>query len=99
MKGATPSSVALLLVGQAQQTMTNEQNAGKKIIMKKEILEYALTINRRKFLSRLGLGIGGVALGSLLIPDLFGGSEEEMVMTGLPHFAPKEWRPVTIRPV
>ena len=80
----------------------------KKIIMKKEILEYALTINRRKFLSRLGLGIGGVALGSLLIPDLFGGSEEEMVMTGLPPFCTKgqthylfvpEWRPVTIGPV
>ena len=39
------------------------------------------------------MGIGGVALGSLLIPDLFSGSsEEEMMMTGLPHFAPKAKR-------
>ena len=60
--------------------------------MEKEILEHRLNINRRKFLSRLGLGIGSVALGSLLIPDLFSSSEEEMVMTGLPHFAPKAKR-------
>ena len=61
--------------------------------MEKEILEHGLNINRRRFLSRLSLGIGSVALGSLLIPDLFGGgSEEEAVMTGLPHFAPKAKR-------
>src|SRR5436189_2303516 len=61
--------------------------------MQKEILEHGLNINRRKFLSRLSLGIGSAALGSLLIPDLFGGgSEEELVMTGLPHFAPKAKR-------
>jgi hypothetical protein len=60
--------------------------------MEKEILERGLNINRRRFLSRLSLGIGSVALGSLLIPDLFGKSEEEMVMTGLPHFAPKAKR-------
>ena len=46
------------------------------LIMEKEILEHRLNINRRKFLSRLGLGIGGVALGSLLVPDIFGGSPE-----------------------
>src|SRR6187455_1292308 len=61
--------------------------------MQKEILEHGLNINRRKFLSRLSLGIGSAALGSLLIPDLFGGgSEEELAMTGLPHFAPKAKR-------
>ena len=61
--------------------------------MNKELLEHNLGINRRKFLSRLSLGIGSVALGSLLIPDLFGGkSEEEMLVTGLPHFAPKAKR-------
>jgi hypothetical protein len=61
--------------------------------MQKEILEHGLNINRRRFLSRLSLGIGSVALGSLLIPDLFGGgSEEELAMTGLPHFAPKAKR-------
>lgn len=62
--------------------------------MEKEIIEHALRINRRKFLSRLSLGIGSVALGSLLIPDLFGGggAEEEAVITGLPHFAPRAKR-------
>src|SRR5678815_2607921 len=60
--------------------------------MQKEFLEHGLNINRKKFLSRLGLGIGSVALGSLLIPDLFGGNDEEMVVTGLPHFAPKAKR-------
>ena len=61
--------------------------------MQKEILEHGLNLNRRRFLSRLSLGIGSVALGSLLIPDLFGGSsEEELAVTGLPHFAPKAKR-------
>src|SRR5688500_9063665 len=61
--------------------------------MQKEILENRLALNRRKFLSRMSLGIGSVALGSLLVPDLFGtGKEEELVMTGLPHFAPKAKR-------
>ena len=61
--------------------------------MQKEILEHGLNINRRRFLSRLSLGIGSAALGSLLIPDLFGsGSEEESMVTGLPHFAPKAKR-------
>ncbi len=61
--------------------------------MQKEILEHGLNLNRRRFLSKLSLGIGSVALGSLLIPDLFGGgSQEEFAMTGLPHFAPKAKR-------
>src|SRR6186713_1493574 len=61
--------------------------------MANEILENGLNVNRRKFLSRLSLGIGSVALGSLLIPDLFGGgAEEEMGITGLPHFAPRAKR-------
>ncbi len=47
--------------------------------MQKEILEHGLNMNRRRFLSRLSLGIGSVALGSLLIPDLFGGGSEEEV--------------------
>ena len=73
--------------------------------MEKEILEHSLNINRRKFLSKLSLGIGSVALGSLLIPDLFSGSrEEEMLMTGLAAFCTKsktdhlsvsEWRAFT----
>ena len=61
--------------------------------MQKKILEHGLGINRRKFLSKLSLGIGSVALGSLLIPDLFGAkSDEEMLLAGLPQFAPKAKR-------
>ena len=61
--------------------------------MNKQLLEHSLTFNRRKFLARMGMGIGGVALGSLLIPDLFsGGSVEDALLTGLPHFAPKAKR-------
>ena len=60
--------------------------------MEKEILEHHLQYNRRRFLSRLGAGIGGVALGSLLIPDLFGGPDEDALITGLPHFAPRAKR-------
>jgi Protein of unknown function (DUF1501) len=57
--------------------------------MEKEIIEHSLQINRRRFLSRLSLGIGSVALGSLLIPDLFKSSAEETAVTGLPHFPPR----------
>ncbi len=61
--------------------------------MNKELLEHSLSYNRRKFLSRLSLGIGSVALGSLLIPDMFSGKpDEEALMAGLPHFAPKAKR-------
>jgi Protein of unknown function (DUF1501) len=61
--------------------------------MEKEILEQRLNINRRRFLSQLSLGIGSAALGSLLIPDLFGsGAAEEQLVTGLPHFAPRAKR-------
>ena len=63
--------------------------------MKKDVLEYGLTLNRRRFLSRLSLGLGSVALGSLLIPDLFEGSgldDEGGLIPGIPHFAPKAKR-------
>ena len=61
--------------------------------MNKEILEHSLKLNRRRFLSKVSLGIGSVALGSLMIPDLFGNkSDEEVLMAGLPHFAPKAKR-------
>ena len=59
--------------------------------MEKQIIENHLNINRRRFLSRMGLGLGSVALGSLLIPDLFsGGADDDAAagMTGRPHFAP-----------
>jgi hypothetical protein len=63
--------------------------------MEKEIIENHLSINRRKFLSRISLGLGSVALGSLLIPDLFSNGMDDdaaALMTGLPHFAPKAKR-------
>ncbi len=60
--------------------------------MEKELLERHLHFNRRRFLKGLGFGIGGVALGSLLIPDLFSRSEEESTVVGLPHFAPRAKR-------
>lgn len=62
--------------------------------MEREILEYGFNHNRRRFLSKLSLGLGSVALGSLLMPDLFtaGGDPGEDLMAGLPHFAPKAKR-------
>lgn len=62
--------------------------------MSKEIIEHGLSVNRRKFLSRLSMGIGSMALGSLLIPDLFSGGSEDVegLPVGLPHFAPKAKR-------
>ncbi len=58
----------------------------------KDIIEHGLNINRRHFLSKVSLGLGSVALGSLLIPDLFSTGSEEAVLSGLPHFAPKAKR-------
>ena len=62
--------------------------------MHKEILEHGLNINRRRFLSNLSIGLGSVALGSLLIPDLFSKSKDEdaAFLPGVPHFAPKAKR-------
>lgn len=61
--------------------------------MQKEILENSLHTNRRRFLSNLSIGLGSVALGSLLIPELFSGSKQEQdFLPGIPHFAPKAKR-------
>ncbi len=62
--------------------------------MDKELLQHGLKINRRKFLSRMSIGLGSAALGSLLIPGLFEGSAEEEAgfIPGIPHFAPKAKR-------
>jgi len=50
----------------------------------KEIIEHGLHSNRRRFLSRLGWGVGQHSAGSLLIPDLFKGNEEENIMSSCP---------------
>ncbi len=62
--------------------------------MEKEQFEHGLNFNRRKFLSKLSVGVGSLALGSLLVPDLFSGKKEseEVFMRALPHFAPKAKR-------
>ena len=48
-----------------------------------EFLEHGLNQNRRKFLSKLSLGIGGLALGSLMVPGLFDASSEEELFTNV----------------
>ena len=61
--------------------------------MQKDFLEHGLNSNRRRFLSRLSLGLGSAALGSLLVPDLFSGdSSDSGLASGIPHFAPKAKR-------
>jgi hypothetical protein len=60
--------------------------------MDTELIESRLNTNRRHFLGKLSLGIGTAALGSLLIPDLFSGDDDEVFSSGLPHFAPKARR-------
>lgn len=62
--------------------------------MSKEFLRYSLNVNRRTFLARTSVGIGSLALGSLLMPDLFNSKDpdEEGLPPGVAHFAPKAKR-------
>lgn len=62
--------------------------------MDKEFFEHRLNINRRHFLGKMALGVGGAALGSLLIPNLLKGSEtaSEQLPLGIKHFASKAKR-------
>lgn len=62
--------------------------------MSNQFFEHHLNINRRHFLGKLSLGIGSVALGSLLVPDLFrsGAEQTGRLPLGLSHFAPKAKR-------
>ncbi|HYC84492.1 MAG TPA: DUF1501 domain-containing protein [Chryseosolibacter sp.] len=58
-----------------------------------EFLENRINVNRRHFLGQLSVGLGSIALGSLLIPDLFKDeSSAHIPQVGLPHFAPKAKR-------
>ncbi|MEL6943868.1 MAG: DUF1501 domain-containing protein [Bacteroidota bacterium] len=62
--------------------------------MANEFIKHHLHINRRHFLGKLSIGLGTAALGSLLVPSLFKGNEEDIVglPLGIPHFAPKAKR-------
>ena len=58
-----------------------------------ELLEHGLNQNRRKFLSKMSLGLGGLGLGSLMVPGMFDGPNEADIFSKiLPHFAPKAKR-------
>jgi hypothetical protein len=58
--------------------------------MGNDLFEYSLNFNRRRFLSKASLGLGSLALGSLLVPGLFGGgkNQDDDFVPGVPHFAP-----------
>lgn len=62
--------------------------------MEKVLLQQGLNVNRRKFLGRMSIGLGSMALGSLLIPDLFKRNDDDdaSFIPGIPHFAPKAKR-------
>ena len=51
-------------------------------------------LTRRTFLGQTARGVGGLALGTMLFPDLLGASKgtREGGLAGLPHFAPKAKR-------
>ena len=55
---------------------------------------FRLNVTRRHFLEKAGLGLGGLALGSLVMPGLFRKSADTLpaLPPGLPHFAPKAKR-------
>jgi Protein of unknown function (DUF1501) len=60
-------------------------------MMENVLNKYRLNYSRRHFLTRAGLGLGSIALGSLLIPGAFGKKEDELSLDalGIPQFAPK----------
>ena len=59
-----------------------------------DALTLAQRLNRRHFLARSGLGLGSIALGSLLGQEPARGASAEEIggLAGLPHFAPKAKR-------
>jgi hypothetical protein len=59
--------------------------------MSNPYLENRFNITRRYFLGKMGVGIGTLALGSLMIKDLFN-TDGQINMEQLPHFAPKAKR-------
>jgi len=59
-----------------------------------EVSKHFLNNNRRHFLKKIGLGIGGLALGSMLDPfsKLLEAPDSPLAGMNLPHFAPKAKR-------
>ncbi len=59
-----------------------------------EFNKFRLNHTRRHFLTRAGLGLGSIALGSLLAPGIFGRKQEELdtLPLGVAQFAPKAKR-------
>jgi hypothetical protein len=59
-----------------------------------EYNKFRLNHTRRHFLTRAGLGLGSIALGSLLAPGIFGRKQEELdtLPLGVAQFAPKAKR-------
>lgn len=59
-----------------------------------EKFKYLLNNNRRHFIKKVGLGVGGLAVASMMDPmNIFGGeSTAAMPQMSLPHFAPKAKR-------
>lgn len=61
--------------------------------MENEFLNSRLNVTRRHFFGQAAAGIGGLALGSLLVPDLWKGDSAANTMPlGMAHFAPKAKR-------
>ena len=61
--------------------------------MENEFLKNRLNITRRHFFGQAAAGIGGLALGSLLVPELFkGDAAGQSLPLGVAHFAPKAKR-------
>lgn len=58
------------------------------------LLEHHLHLNRRTFLHRAAIGVGSLALGSLLGCDRNGIAQDpgNLALSGIPHFAPKAKR-------
>ncbi len=54
--------------------------------------ESIVGMSRRHFLNSFGMGLGGIALGSLLQPGALLGAAAGRGMMGAPHFAPKAKR-------
>lgn len=61
--------------------------------MSDPVKQFRLSVTRRHFLNKAGLGLGSIALGSLLLPDLLRKKDEDSALPlGLAQFAPKAKR-------